>query len=79
MSYVDALCRCGSILNLKPNTFEYIPSFKQTGNEKLYDRKRKPALKYQVGDYVVIVYSYYRGETRSLEYASTGVVNSRYD
>lgn len=55
MSYVDALCRCGSILNLKPNTFEYIPSFKQTGNEIcMYDRKRKPALKYQVGDHVVI-------------------------
>ena len=26
-----------------------------------------------------IVISYYRGETRSLEYASTRVVNSRYD
>ena len=25
------------------------------------------------------VNSYYRGETRSLEYASTRVVNSRYD
>ena len=25
------------------------------------------------------VYSSYRGETWSLEYASTGVVNSRYD
>ena len=27
----------------------------------------------------VNVISYYRGETRSLEYASTRVVNSRYD
>ena len=26
-----------------------------------------------------VVFSSYRGETRSLEYASTGVVNSRYD
>ena len=28
---------------------------------------------------IVAVNSYYRGETRSLEYASTRVVNSRYD
>ena len=27
----------------------------------------------------VFVFSSYRGETRSLEYASTEVVNSRYD
>ena len=27
----------------------------------------------------IYVFSSYRGETRSLEYASTGVVNSRYD
>ena len=34
---------------------------------------------YQVYQWKGVVFSSYRGETRSLEYAPTGVVNSRYD
>ena len=44
-----------------------------------YNRQRGNIMDEENSGKIWCVFSSYRGETRSLEYAPTGVVNSRYD